>query len=448
MIISDISNIETTGTVALYLKKNGLNQWHAETATNKRYNNIFVIPAIQEYNNIQRLLISLSENNQKYFSETLVIFVINNTGNSKEDAKNDNKQSLKLLRSIIDKNDNEEICAKVNAAGLNIGLVDASTDNLELPEKDGGVGLARKIGLDLALLLFDYSNLNKKILGCLDADCLVDKNYVTTIVESFNKEKISAAYIQFEHTMPDHQKERMAIICYEIFLRYYVLGLNYAGSPFAFPAIGSTIICDCESYIKVGGMNKKKAAEDFYFLEKLAKIVNIKKIDSTKVYPSGRDSWRVPFGTGQRVNRFISGERNEYFVYSLKSFEILKQWNKAFLNGERLNSDVYLKKAEIIDPVLYNFLILNSFKENWDKILKSSKTKEQLEKQKITWFDGFRTLKLIHYLRDNGYPLNNMFESVSELLFYFDVQLPQIDENQSPSFEIQIEYLQQLRKLS
>jgi hypothetical protein len=300
--------------------------------------------------------------------------------------------------------------------------------------------------MDLALSIFDYSNVNKKILGCLDADCLVDNNYISSIVESFNKENLSAALVQFEHLLPESTKDKLAIICYEIFLRYYVLGLKYAGSPFAFQTIGSTMICDYESYIKVGGMNKKKAAEDFYFVEKLAKIVSISKIESVKVYPSSRGSWRVPFGTGQRVNRFLAGEHNEYFLYSPKSYELLRQWNKIFFTGEILSPDDYLSKAKIIDSNLYNFLVLNSFNENWDKILKASKTKVQIQKQKITWFDGFRTLKLIHYFRDNGYPLINMFDAVKELLNHYDVKLPQVVENQAPSIEIQLEYLHQLRK--
>ena len=47
--------------------------------------------------------------------------------------------------------------------------------------------------------------------------------------------------------------------------RYYVLGLKLANSPFAFPTIGSTMICDYESYIRIGGMNKKRAAGRFLF---------------------------------------------------------------------------------------------------------------------------------------------------------------------------------------
>ena len=448
MINLNLSDINTPGIVVSYLKKYSLTKWHIELAVNKKFNNVIVVPAIKEYNNIRQLLISLCGINQKYFDESLVVFVVNNTGSAKEEVKIDNQQTLKFLRSVITNDNNDELVKKIKAVGLNVGLIDAVTGDLELPEKDGGVGLARKIGMDLALLVFDYSNIDRKILCCLDADCTVSENYITSIVESFNKEKISAAYVRYEHLLPANHTDKLAIICYEIFIRYYVLGLKYAGSPFAFPTIGSTMICDYESYIKVGGMNKKKAAEDFYFMEKLAKIVSIKKIESAVVYPSSRGSWRVPFGTGQRVNRYLAGGHNEYILYTPKTFELLKQWNNIFFSEEILNSDDYLNKAKIIDSNLFDFLILNSFQESWDKILESSKTEQQIQKQKVSWFDGFRTLKLIHFFRDNGYPLINMFDAVKELLYHFGIQLPQVDKNQLPPLDVQLEYLRQLRNIS
>ena len=70
-------------------------------------------------------------------------------------------------------------------SGLNIGFVDAASAGKELPQKDAGVGLARKIGMDLALLIFDYDPPGKKILVCLDADCTVDKQLYNGNSQSF-----------------------------------------------------------------------------------------------------------------------------------------------------------------------------------------------------------------------------------------------------------------------
>jgi hypothetical protein len=420
-----------------YLNKYGSKNWSLELSSNKKYKNIIVVPAIQEFENIVRLLSSISGVDKKYFNETLLIFVINNMKSANMEVKADNRKSIEYLRKLI---------LDGNNLSINIGLVDASSKGLELSEKDGGVGLARKTGMDLALTQFDYSTSDKNILICLDADCTIEKNYLTTIVEAFKQPDMNAAYAEYEHSFPEEEDHKRAIICYEIFLRYYVFGLKYANSPFAFPTIGSTMICDHESYIKIGGMNKKKAAEDFYFMEKLAKITEIKKISDTKIYPSSRRSWRVPFGTGQRVNRFFDGTHNEYVLYNPKSFDILKSWLNIFNSKEIYNAGDYLKSAKTINKSLYDFLVQNSFEDNWNKILKNSKSDEQKQKQKQIWFDGFRTLKLIHHLRDNGFPLMNMFESLDEIFKLLNYNLQFERKEIIPSIDVQIQYLNELRK--
>lgn len=434
--------------VTKYLLKYGSDNWSLQISPMKRFNNIIVIPAVEEYNNIRQLLISLSENDEKHFGDSLIIFVINNTESAEENVKNDNQKSLELLEQIISKQNGDELTERVITSGLNIGLVNASSAGSRLPEKDGGVGLARKIGMDLALTVFDYSTNAKKILICLDADCTVEKNYLTQIVDVLNERNLSASFVQYEHLLPEEEKEKQAIICYEIFLRCYLLGLKFANSPFAFPTIGSTMICDYESYIKIGGMNKKKAAEDFYFMEKLAKITRVEKIESTKVYPASRGSWRVPFGTGQRVNRFLAGSHDEYFLYDPKSFDVLKKWLSVFSSEENLSAEKYLSAAESIHPALKEFLTNNSFEENWNKILASSGSKKQIQKQKLIWFDGFRTLKLIHFLRDNGFPLINMFDALDELLRINNCELRIERKKIIPPIEEQIEYLNALRKIA
>ena len=442
------SKNEPPAIVKNYLHKHGLSSWSLIFAGQKKFNNVVVVPAIEESENVKRLLTSLTRNDKQYFDESLFLFVVNNLDSSELTVKLDNLNTLDFLRGIIGKDLGTPDTKTLIDSGINIGIVDASSEGHEMPEKDGGVGLARKIGMDLALTILDYNSNRKKILICLDADCTVENNYLTSIVEAVNSKNISAAYVHYEHKLPDEPKHKLAIICYEIFLRYYLLGLIHAGSPFAFPTIGSTMICDYESYIKVGGMNKKKAAEDFYFMEKLGKITRIEKIGSTKVYPSSRPSWRVPFGTGQRVNRFLQEAHDEYVLYDPESFDVLKKWTEIFNAEEILGADEYLLRAKEIDRAMHKFLIQNSFAENWNKILQSSKSVEQIWKQKLMWFDGFRTLKLIHFLRDNGYPLVNMFDAIDKLFAMIGKDSKIARSDLIPSVEIQIEYLKHLRQLT
>ena len=210
------------------------------------------------------------------------------------------------------------------------------------------------------------------------------------------------------------------------------------------------MICDADSYVKVGGMNKRKAAEDFYFMGQLAKVTPIYKIEYTTVYPSGRGSWRVPFGTGQRVNRFLKHLQNEYLLYSPASFCVLKKWLKIYHSKNEFIPSVVLESAKDVSKSLHEFLEANNFISDWGKILKNTKSVNQLNKQKIMWFDGFKTLKLIHFLRDTCCPLVNMFDAVDEL--FEQMSLAPInskrEKGEVPDMSTQHYYLNKLREIA
>ncbi|MCK9210851.1 MAG: glycosyltransferase family 2 protein [Ignavibacteriaceae bacterium] len=423
--------------VKKYLEKYGTEVRPFEWRSSAQIELIVVVPAISEYENIKKLLTSLEAADKKYADKILVMFVVNNLKSSGDEVKRKNQKTLEFLRSSLDdKNPNDS---------FSVGFIDAAGDGNELDEKNGGVGLARKIGMDTALSLFNYKCTKKKILVCLDADCTVSQNYFTEIYEEFNRQNFHAAVTAFQHSL-SNKENREAILCYEIFLRYYVLSLRFAGSPYAFHTIGSTMICDIESYIKVEGMNKQKAAEDFYFLEKLAKNVSIGEIKNVVVFPSPRGSWRVPFGTGQRVNRFLSHIQNEYLLYNFNSFLILKDWLQLFLTNN-FTAEEFLSEAEKIHSSLFAFLTEQKFEKTWDQIMRTAKTGEQLQRQKNIWFDGFKTLKLIHYLRDNGFLQQPMFASLNQLLKEMKVEIDFKSEEEIPPFEVQQKYLETLHSL-
>ena len=72
--------------------------WELEWNENKNISHVVVVPAICEFENIKKLLTSLSQNNNKYFSETLIIFIINNSKSSDNNIKLDNHKCISLLR--------------------------------------------------------------------------------------------------------------------------------------------------------------------------------------------------------------------------------------------------------------------------------------------------------------------------------------------------------------
>ncbi len=295
-----------------------------------------VIPAICEFENIKRVLISLAQNDKSCLQKSLIIFVINNSISSQQEVKDDNKASLKFLRALMIGNPSDQLSIQIIQSGIRIGLIDTASEGKEFDDAIAGVGLARKIGMDSALQVFDYSSPGKKLIISLDADCLVEDNYLSEISLFFKNQNAFAATVNFQHNLSEDGINRLGIISYEIFLRHYVAGLLFAESPYAFHTVGSTVICDHEAYIKVGGMNTKKAAEDFYFLQKLAKHYGIYKISSTKVKPSARESWRVPFGTGKSMSDFSSNKK-DILIFDPDVYVILKEWLQLF------NSDTVTK---------------------------------------------------------------------------------------------------------
>jgi hypothetical protein len=400
--------------VSNYISKRAFNHWNLEWEEVSGIELVVVVPAICEFENIKKLLPSLNKQSQTVLQKTVVIFVINNHVSSEQLVRDDNNQTIEFLRALISNNSREMQSKEIIESGLRLGLIDAASEGNELDDKNAGVGLARKIGMDKALQVFDYSIEGKKVIVSLDADCTVEDNYLSDIQNYFRANNSSVALVDFEHSLPVETINKISILTYEIFLRHYIVGLHFAQSPFAFHTIGSTIICDHEAYIQVGGMNTKKAAEDFYFLQKLAKHYKVKRIVTTTVKPSARESWRVPFGTGKSMTDYLKNKKM-IFVFDPQVYVILKQWLQTFNSDLLLKPDLILDEAIKIHPELYNFLSNRSFKKDWEKILENTKTSRQLDYQRKNWFDAFETLKLIHHMRDTAFPSMDIKTGVEKL---------------------------------
>jgi hypothetical protein len=293
------------------------------------------------------------------------------------------------------------------------------------------------------------SSAPRNLILSLDADTLVQNNYLSAIKNYFTQ-KVKVAIVAYEHQMPLNYDEQAAICCYEIFLRYWVLGLTYAKSPWAFHSIGSTIVTSTEAYLEVRGMNKREAGEDFYFLSKLAKMSKIGYIKETCVYPSARPSARVPFGTGKRIQRFLAGEgREEYLLYDPQIFVILADWLQLMKDQFIYDDDEILMKTELIHPMLKSFLKSCDFAAVWSKIRRNAKDEKTLTRQFNDWFDGFKTLKLINYFTREVYPQINMFNALDRILSMSGMSGLELNSGTKiPKLEDQFKILQDLRTLT
>ena len=418
---------------------------------------VIVIPAYAEREMLFSTLASIAQNPSSSLGYSFILCVINNKDNSPLAAIKNNLQTMEYLDALVKKKPLRKFNADrkiypllltLSDAKLKLGYIDASSRGNEIPQNLGGVGMARKIGMDMALRLLKSAAPRNLILS-LDADTLVQNNYLSAIKNYFTK-RVKTAIVAYEHPMPLNYEERAAVCCYEIFLRYWVLGLRYAKSPWAFHSIGSTIVTSTEAYLEVRGMNKREAGEDFYFLSKLAKMNKIGYIKKTCVYPSARPSARVPFGTGKRIQRFLSGDqKEEYLLYDPQIFVILAGWlqlvNDQFICGD----DEILIKTERIHPMLKSFLKNCDFTAIWSKICHNAKDEKTFIRQFNDWFDGFKTLKFINYFTKEVYPQINMFEALEQILSMLEMPGLKLNaETRIPRLEEQVKILQYLRTVT
>ena len=312
----------------------------------------------------------------------------------------------------------------------------------DLPVKHAGVGLARKIGMDEACYRFHKAGNPRGIIACFDADSRCETNYFQELEKYFlENPKAQAASIHFEHPLEgvDFSDEIYeAITLYELHLRYYINAQRWAGFQHAWQTIGSSMAVRCDAYQQQGGMNRRQAGEDFYFLHKFIPLGHFGEIKTTKVIPSPRPSHRVPFGTGKAVGELLHS-KGKYLTYSPSSFQDLSvflQNNFPRLYGTENLETVF---AELPDSVS-QFLLVNNFVEKLSEIRGHTANKVSFEKRLSRWFDAFVLMKYMHFARDH-------FHSDTEVTAASKWLLRRISPNENHEAKSAKELLLTFRKL-
>ena len=388
-----------------YLETRGVRgPWKIAGTQQDGFAGAVVIPSLAETDCLFMTLQSLAQNPSDLLSRFLILVVVNHRQDAPLSDKLDNQQTLQML------------AAKNHLlSGLCLGWVDAASAGLELPIKTGGVGLARKIGMDLALTRLDYEKVAPLIIS-LDADTLVRPDYLRALLGHFGNAQASGAIIPFCHQQGTTGEQESAIQRYELFLRAYVLGLARALSPYAFHTVGSTMACTAAAYARAGGMNTRVAGEDFYFLQHLAKTGGVGRVRGTVVYPSARASYRVPFGTGRSITRLLAGENEAVMFYQTACFQVLKDWLDLIAQNVDAPGEEIRNKTKGISLPLTDFLDRVQFPAVWNKLKRNLRTPSTLLSGFHGWFDGLKTMKLIHHLSAGPFPREEPEEVLPGLL--------------------------------
>jgi hypothetical protein len=256
------------------------------------------------------------------------------------------------------------------------------------------------------------------IILSLDADTLVEKNYLTSVFEHFNLYKADAgAVISFKHQTEGLEGRHLeGILLYEQYIDYYRNALNYSGYPYPIFTVGSAFAVRADAYVKRGGMNRRQAGEDFYFLQNLVQIGNVGEISSTTVHPSSRLSDRVPFGTGPVLNRWMRGEEDLTKTYNFRAFIDLRQFfvirNELF----RISDDDYYRLIGFLPRTIQDFLLQDDFMLELNDLNRNCSSLKTFSSRFFQKFNAFKILKYLNFVH-NGYYEKAGLNSQIEMLY-------------------------------
>lgn len=291
------------------------------------------------------------------------------------------------------------------AAGSAVLLVDRARHGAPLPAKQG-VGLARKIGADIACQLIAERRVRSPWIATTDADAHLPPDYFLPLAENAS----AAALIYPYRHIAGGDCPLLPTLLYEFSLHYYVEGLRYAGSPYAWHSLGSTLAIHYAHYAKVRGFPRRAGAEDFYLLNKLAKTGSITSLGEPTIELLARHSERVPFGTGPAAIAIArQGNPNATPLYHPAIFTYLKVWLLLLnrLAQQRGAVDATLHKlARQHNPAidtdhLQHYSETIAIEAALEHGYRHGKTPAARSRHLHTWFDAFRTMKLINWLRDH-----------------------------------------------
>ena len=306
----------------------------------------------------------------------------------------------------------------LHRAGEHLGILSVDLECLEgETPRHQGVGRARRVGCDLALALMDRGSITSPWIYSGDADC----HWPSGFFQQRWPDEASAITLPFTHHLLENDPTSAATLLYELKLHHYVLHLAALGSPYALHALGSCFAVSASAYAAVRGVPLRSAGEDFYLLNKLAKVGEIHRASGAGVTITSRQSSRVPFGTGPAVQHLLETENmsSAPLFYDAQCFKTLGKLLEMFnhwVNHPDANTEAELGQAlgsEIASRVL-PLLKQWHYQKAIAHIHNAARTAALRQQHTHVWLDGFKLLKLIHLLRDSHYPNISFIESVNQ----------------------------------
>ena len=363
-----------------YIENNILFQQFIDEMPDADVGIIVVIPSYDEPN-INTVIDSLAQA-KKPECNVEVIIVVNAPQNASLGSLERNRNTLNDIESR--KNDK------------NIWFRLFSLDIEPSAVQGWGVGLARKTGMDEALRRFCSINNQFGVIVNLDADCKVEKNYFTAICNQFYKNKKLNAYsIYFEHDITGNEFSELEyknILQYELHLRYFFQGLKFSGYPWAFHTVGSSMAVRAKQYALQGGMNRRQAGEDFYFIQKMISAGGYFSLNTTAVYPSSRTSFRVPFGTGAVMTKLCENADSQFMTYNPAAFKELR----ALFDMSYSLYDCRDNNYNLLPESVKLYIDKNEWELKIAEIRENTADVAAFKKRFFDWFNMFKIVRFLN----------------------------------------------------
>lgn len=364
---------------------------------------IVMIPCLNEPEIIRTLESLWRCNKPRVSVETLV--VVNNSEHCSPEVRTTNERTYSQLNDWKKRNDREGMVLHPIYAGL-------------VEARSAGAGMARKIGMDEVVRRFNDLDRADGVIVSLDADCLVSENYLQEIERAFLADKnCFAATLNFRHQIDAKigEKQQDGIRLYEDYLHYYKKALDFAGFPNSIYTIGSAFAVRADAYVKQGGMNRRQAGEDFYFLNKLTHLGKIAEIENAFVYPSARVSDRVPFGTGAAMTKWMNSEADLSVTYNFNAFLDLKKLFEQVGSLYKCDGAVLASVKSSLSKSVQEYLDAVKFDQKIIEINKYSSTPASFRKRFFQFFDAFLIMRFLNISHQNFYPRQDLNEAIAQL---------------------------------
>lgn len=364
---------------------------------------------IPAYGERESLLQTLASVPTGPLGDVLIVVVLNARRNSPKEVHDANAAA----REAIAARGSLEVVSEVPEVRLfpdprgRLLLIDRASPASYLPP-DQGVGLARKIGCDLMLRLQLKERLTSPWIHATDADVTLPADYFDQVAD-LDPRTTAAALYAFEHRFAEEKALATAARLYEISLRYKTLGLAWAGSPYAYQALGSCLAVSARAYAEVGGFPKTNALEDVTILNSLARVGAIERLAGAPIGLDGRISTRVPISTGKALSDLVRRPAAEasFLLPHPLAFAHLAAWIRVLDALARRGADALVAELPRGNPFFRADVLEEALAEMgaFDAVREAIREKEDARTtlhRLHAWFDAFRTKELLDALGTGG----------------------------------------------